>query len=308
MTGGAGERPQPIRGSPGAAGERQVESGRWAGAGPGPRNASRGLRAGLGRGANWVYIGRRPGDWTERGRGPRPPARFRVLPPRAAQGALDRGLAAGKGGSGENPRAQRRPPAPPSRPPELQPEPAPPRPPARVPSAMAFANFRRILRRSTFEKRKSREYEHVRRDLDPNEVWEIVGELGDGAFGKVYKVRALCLVVRGSGRVERLRKEGALALVSLGHGSGERRGLPGPELGVPGSRPGDPCSSLGSGVGYPDTARLSPCVPDAPSGHGCCPRAKFLSTSCAPCTALGAAGGEKRGAYRTLASETRHPR
>lgn len=55
---------------------------------------------------------------------------------------------------------------------------------------MAFANFRRILRLSTFEKRKSREYEHVRRDLDPNEVWEIVGELGDGAFGKVYKVRA----------------------------------------------------------------------------------------------------------------------
>lgn len=58
------------------------------------------------------------------------------------------------------------------------------------PPVMAFANFRRILRLSTFEKRKSREYEHVRRDLDPNEVWEIVGELGDGAFGKVYKVRA----------------------------------------------------------------------------------------------------------------------
>lgn len=47
-----------------------------------------------------------------------------------------------------------------------------------------------ILRLSTFEKRKSREYEHVRRDLDPNEVWEIVGELGDEFFGKVYKVRA----------------------------------------------------------------------------------------------------------------------
>ncbi|CAI5766490.1 Hypothetical predicted protein [Podarcis lilfordi] len=52
---------------------------------------------------------------------------------------------------------------------------------------MAFANFRRILRLSAFEKRRSKEYEHVCRDLDPNEVWEIVGELGDGAFGKVYK-------------------------------------------------------------------------------------------------------------------------
>lgn len=87
---------------------------------------------------------------------------------------------------------------------------------------MAFANFRRILRLSTFEKRKSREYEHVRRDLDPNEVWEIVGELGDGAFGKVYKVRAPR--VGDSGRVEPLRKGGALALVSLGRGSGERGG------------------------------------------------------------------------------------
>ncbi|XP_074913044.1 serine/threonine-protein kinase 10 isoform X2 [Buteo buteo] len=53
---------------------------------------------------------------------------------------------------------------------------------------MAFANFRRILRLSTFEKRRSKEYEHVRRDLDPGEVWEVVGELGDGAFGKVYKI------------------------------------------------------------------------------------------------------------------------
>uniref|UniRef100_A0A8C5MEE1 non-specific serine/threonine protein kinase n=1 Tax=Leptobrachium leishanense TaxID=445787 RepID=A0A8C5MEE1_9ANUR len=53
---------------------------------------------------------------------------------------------------------------------------------------MAFANFRRILRLTPFEKRRHREYEHVQRDQDPNQVWEIIGELGDGAFGKVYKI------------------------------------------------------------------------------------------------------------------------
>lgn len=37
-------------------------------------------------------------------------------------------------------------------------------------------------------KKKGKQYEHVHRDVNPNDLWEIVGELGDGAFGKVYKV------------------------------------------------------------------------------------------------------------------------
>ena len=38
-------------------------------------------------------------------------------------------------------------------------------------------------------KKKSKNSNFIKRDQDPNLLWEIVGELGDGAFGKVYKVR-----------------------------------------------------------------------------------------------------------------------
>uniref|UniRef100_A0A3B3WTA6 non-specific serine/threonine protein kinase n=1 Tax=Poecilia mexicana TaxID=48701 RepID=A0A3B3WTA6_9TELE len=37
--------------------------------------------------------------------------------------------------------------------------------------------------------KKKKQYEHVRRDENPEEIWEIVGELGDGAFGKVFKAQ-----------------------------------------------------------------------------------------------------------------------
>ena len=41
------------------------------------------------------------------------------------------------------------------------------------------------------EKKKVKYYENLQRDIDPRETWETQGELGDGAFGKVYKVRML---------------------------------------------------------------------------------------------------------------------
>uniref|UniRef100_A0A6Q2XG27 non-specific serine/threonine protein kinase n=1 Tax=Esox lucius TaxID=8010 RepID=A0A6Q2XG27_ESOLU len=54
---------------------------------------------------------------------------------------------------------------------------------------MAFAKFSKILRLSNFDiKKKAKQYEHVHRDINPNDQWEIIGELGDGAFGKVYKI------------------------------------------------------------------------------------------------------------------------
>ncbi|KAM9266270.1 STE20-like serine/threonine-protein kinase [Morus bassanus] len=39
------------------------------------------------------------------------------------------------------------------------------------------------------KKKPLRRYEHIRRDVDPEEAWLVLGELGDGAFGKVFKAQ-----------------------------------------------------------------------------------------------------------------------
>lgn len=38
------------------------------------------------------------------------------------------------------------------------------------------------------EKKKAKHYENVKRDVNPEDIWTVLGELGDGAFGKVFKV------------------------------------------------------------------------------------------------------------------------
>lgn len=51
---------------------------------------------------------------------------------------------------------------------------------------MSFFNFRKILKLVAEKKKKQKE--HVRRDENPQEIWDVIGEVGDGAFGKVFKV------------------------------------------------------------------------------------------------------------------------
>jgi len=54
--------------------------------------------------------------------------------------------------------------------------------------------LRNIFAGSGDGKKKVRHYQYIKRDADPSEMWEIVGELGDGAFGKVYKVMYLSFI------------------------------------------------------------------------------------------------------------------
>lgn len=54
-----------------------------------------------------------------------------------------------------------------------------------------FSNFKKIFNIAgsiASESKRRRVYHNIRFNEDPEEFWEIVGELGDGAFGKVYKV------------------------------------------------------------------------------------------------------------------------
>ncbi len=59
-----------------------------------------------------------------------------------------------------------------------------------------FSNLKKVLSLGVAgggeaggKKKKSASLAHIRTDINPESVWEIVGELGDGAFGKVHKVR-----------------------------------------------------------------------------------------------------------------------
>lgn len=56
---------------------------------------------------------------------------------------------------------------------------------------MSFLNnLKKVFHLGGGEAKKKRLYNHIKMDTNPFDFWEMVGELGDGAFGKVYKAQS----------------------------------------------------------------------------------------------------------------------
>lgn len=58
-----------------------------------------------------------------------------------------------------------------------------------VTAKMSFlSNLKKAFHFGGNDAKKKKLYNNIKMDCNPEEFWEMVGELGDGAFGKVYKV------------------------------------------------------------------------------------------------------------------------
>lgn len=54
---------------------------------------------------------------------------------------------------------------------------------------MSFlSNLKKVLHLGNNEAKKKKVFNNIHMDCDVDDFWEMIGELGDGAFGKVYKV------------------------------------------------------------------------------------------------------------------------
>lgn len=57
-----------------------------------------------------------------------------------------------------------------------------------------FEKLKNIFASGVDITKKPQDYTYLKQSTDPSEVWDIVEEIGDGAFGKVYKVSEHCIV------------------------------------------------------------------------------------------------------------------
>lgn len=58
-----------------------------------------------------------------------------------------------------------------------------------ITAKMSFlSNLKKAFHFGGNDAKKKKLYNNIKMDCSPEEFWEMVGELGDGAFGKVYKV------------------------------------------------------------------------------------------------------------------------
>lgn len=54
---------------------------------------------------------------------------------------------------------------------------------------MSFlSNLKKAFHFGGNDAKKKKLYNNIKMDVNPEEFWDMIGELGDGAFGKVYKV------------------------------------------------------------------------------------------------------------------------
>lgn len=51
-----------------------------------------------------------------------------------------------------------------------------------------FNNLKKVFSLGSNDSKKKKVFNNIKMECDPEEYWDMIGELGDGAFGKVYKV------------------------------------------------------------------------------------------------------------------------